>query len=72
MQPSDTFLMVWAIGASVTASFFYAKFKKLDHDIQLLLQGLSDIYDGKAKIIKRGDSHITVKYIGDDNGDTSQ
>lgn len=71
MQPSEIFVCVWSVGATLVASYYYVQFSKADGMIGMLLQSISDIHEGKAEITKRGD-RITVKYIGDDDGDTSK
>lgn len=71
MQPSETFLYVWSIGASLTASIFYIQAKRAEHRIGILMQTVVDIHDGKAEIVKRGNT-VTVKYKEDNNDDTSK
>lgn len=70
MQPSETFLFVWSIGASLTASIFYFQAKRAEHRMGLLMQSIVDIHDGKAQVIKRGDN-VTVRYIGENNDDNA-
>lgn len=70
MQPSDVFLMYWAVGATALAVYFYYKLIKRNTAINVMMHAFHDIAEGKAKLTLRGNK-LSIHSLGDDDGKPS-
>lgn len=61
MQPSDVFLMYWAIGATALAVYFYYKMHKFGTAVNAMMIVMHDLAEGKAEIKMVGEDRIQVK-----------